>query len=157
MSKKQIEEMAKVLIDYTKKKNIMASHIILEDYAEELYNAGYRKATDVAEEIFAEIEKKIASMEYKVRTSRKTVKVEELIDQMNWLLHKVVPEEIAKLKKKHTEDTNPTLDAVAVVRCKDCKCYEKGSNDSEGWEYCGRTGVNCNADDYCSYGERREQ
>jgi hypothetical protein len=40
---KQIEEMVKVLIDYTKKKNIMASHVILEDYAEELYNAGYRK------------------------------------------------------------------------------------------------------------------
>jgi hypothetical protein len=47
MSKeKQIEEMAKVLIDYTKKNHIMASHVILEDYAEQLYNAGYRKQSE---------------------------------------------------------------------------------------------------------------
>lgn len=39
----QIEEMAKVLKDYTKKNNIMASHVILEDYAEQLYKAGFCK------------------------------------------------------------------------------------------------------------------
>ena len=39
----QIEEMAKTLKDYTKGKHIMASSVILEDYAEALYNAGYRK------------------------------------------------------------------------------------------------------------------
>ena len=41
--KKQIEEMAKVLKAYTKKNNIMASHVILECYAEELYKAGFCK------------------------------------------------------------------------------------------------------------------
>ena len=41
--KEHIDEMAKVLIDYTNKNHIMASHVILEDYAEALYNAGYRK------------------------------------------------------------------------------------------------------------------
>ena len=41
--KEQIEEMAKVLKDYTKENHIMASHTILENYAEALYNAGYRK------------------------------------------------------------------------------------------------------------------
>jgi hypothetical protein len=41
--KEQIEEMAKVLVDYTKKNHIMASHVILSDYAEQLHNAGYRK------------------------------------------------------------------------------------------------------------------
>lgn len=41
--KKQIEEMAKVLKDYTKENHIMASHTILENYAEALYNAGYSK------------------------------------------------------------------------------------------------------------------
>ena len=43
MSREQIEGMAKVLIDYTNKNHIMASHVILKDYAESLYNAGYRK------------------------------------------------------------------------------------------------------------------
>lgn len=41
--KQIIEEMAEVLKDYTKKNNIMASHVILECYAEELYSKNYRK------------------------------------------------------------------------------------------------------------------
>ena len=41
--KQQIEEMANVLKAYTKKNNIMASHVILDDYAEELYSKNYRK------------------------------------------------------------------------------------------------------------------
>lgn len=41
--KKQIEEMAKVLKDYTEKNRIMASHVILECYAEEIYSKNYRK------------------------------------------------------------------------------------------------------------------
>lgn len=44
--KEHIDEMAKVLIDYTKKNHIMASHVILEDYAEQLYNADYRKQVE---------------------------------------------------------------------------------------------------------------
>lgn len=41
--KEHIDEMTKVLVDYTKKKHIMASHVILADYAEHLYNSDYRK------------------------------------------------------------------------------------------------------------------
>ena len=44
--KEHIDEMAKVLVDYTKKNHIMASHVILADYAEQLYNAGYRKQSE---------------------------------------------------------------------------------------------------------------
>lgn len=40
---KQIKEMTDVLSDYTKKHGIMASVVILENYAEILYNEGYRK------------------------------------------------------------------------------------------------------------------
>ena len=43
IDEKAIEEMAKVLKDYTKKNNIMASVAILEAYAEELYKANFRK------------------------------------------------------------------------------------------------------------------
>ena len=41
--KKQIEEMTEILKDYTKKNNIMASVVILEAYAEELYKSKFRK------------------------------------------------------------------------------------------------------------------
>lgn len=49
--KEHIDEMTKVLVDYTKKNHIMASHAILEDYAEQLYEAGYRKQSENAVEI----------------------------------------------------------------------------------------------------------
>ena len=53
-------------------------------------------------------------------------------------------------------ECQPTVDAVEVVRCKDCK-----NCDDEGfcwyWKY--EPGMRPNtvdADDFCSYGERRE-
>lgn len=48
MSKeKQVEEIKTILNDYIKEHNIMASVVILERYAEALYNAGYRKQSDI--------------------------------------------------------------------------------------------------------------
>ena len=46
-------------------------------------------------------------------------------------------------------DTAPTID---IVRCKECKRYEE---DSVGW-YCDRYKRTMQADDFCSYGERKE-
>ena len=68
--------------------------------ADHLYNAGYRKSSD----IFEEIESKIATLEYRANTPRKTVKVEELKAQVNWVLHEVVPNTIAELKKKYESE-----------------------------------------------------
>lgn len=54
----------------------------------------------------------------------------------------------------------PAIDAVEVVRCKDCKFYEAHRNRPGGycwhWEY--EEGMSPNVvedDDFCSYGERR--
>ena len=44
----------------------------------------------------------------------------------------------------------PTVDAVEVVRCKDCKAYDKESY------YCEAMGFTCEANDFCSYGERKD-
>ena len=103
---KQIEEMADIIDRmednaYTYFDEPFANG---ERIAEVLYNAGYRKSTDVAEEIFAEIEERIATLEYQANTPRKTVKTEELRAQVNWVLHEVVPITIAELKKKYTEE-----------------------------------------------------
>ena len=73
-----------------------------------LHRKGYRKASDVAREIFEEIESKIATLEYKAKTPRKTVKVEELKAQVNWILHEVVPSTIAELKKKYESEDATT-------------------------------------------------
>ena len=49
-------------------------------------------------------------------------------------------------------DATPTVDAVEVVRCKDCEYHV--SDDDVGYE-CGYFGVYTRPDDFCSYGERR--
>lgn len=53
-------------------------------------------------------------------------------------------------------------DLVEVVRCKDCKLFQpfkgvraKVNTDKSGW--CGINDYSVRADDYCSYGERREK
>ena len=61
-------------------------------------------------------------------------------------------------------DSQPTVDAVEVVRCKDCKyyCQDKINGvicrhpeldfDTECYDHW----INTNPDDFCSYGEREE-
>ena len=46
MSKKQIEEMKQVLVEYCVRKNLCFSFETLRKYSEVLYNAGYRKQSD---------------------------------------------------------------------------------------------------------------
>lgn len=46
----------------------------------------------------------------------------------------------------------PAVDAVEVVRCKECKRYSR--DEMFGGGYC--DGVKKKLNDFCSYGERRE-
>lgn len=54
--------------------------------------------------------------------------------------------------KKAVEETT-TIDAVEVVRCKDCE-YNEGIPMPVGFLYCSRTDSVVKEDDYCSYGWR---
>ena len=58
--------------------------------------------------------------------------------------------------RKLMEDA-PTVDAVEVVRCKDCrKCHPwEAPNGATGYE-CDYHGEDVKLDDFCSYGERRD-
>ena len=53
-------------------------------------------------------------------------------------------------------ESAPTVDAVPVVRCKDCKHYE--IHKPKVLENCERNGyiIPMKPDDFCSYGERKE-
>ena len=53
-------------------------------------------------------------------------------------------------------DNAPTVDAVPVVRCKDCKHYE--IHKPKVLENCERNGyiIPMKPDDFCSYGERKD-
>ena len=48
----------------------------------------------------------------------------------------------------------PDIDAIPVVRCKDCSMYEAGFCFSR-YVGCGSVTPQRNPDDFCSYGERR--
>ena len=56
-------------------------------------------------------------------------------------------------------DTIPASDVAEVVRCRECRWYDAGKNDSESWSDCTlRYGKHFNVSpmDFCSYGQRKE-
>jgi hypothetical protein len=50
----------------------------------------------------------------------------------------------------------PTIDAVPVVRCKDCLYWQSGENECEKLEYCAFHNIGIGPHSFCSYGERKE-
>mgnify|MGYP000376445393 CR=1 FL=1 len=52
----------------------------------------------------------------------------------------------------------PTIDAVPVVRCKDCKhSFERSERKPFGCYLHGKNGITLHdGDDFCSYGERKK-
>ena len=59
---------------------------------------------------------------------------------------------------EHGINIQPTVDAVEVVRCKDCKhwCYEYDDVGLCVTDVPDIDGVQRLADDFCSYGERKD-
>ncbi|WP_405366943.1 hypothetical protein [Ruminobacter sp.] len=49
----------------------------------------------------------------------------------------------------------PTVDAVPVIRCKDCTKYRQGMTVTE-WYFCSVTGALVDGQDFCSWAERKE-
>lgn len=52
-------------------------------------------------------------------------------------------------------DPKPNPDMVEVVRCRDCKCLYV--EDRNLHQHCTLSGIPVDLDDFCSYGERREE
>ena len=53
-------------------------------------------------------------------------------------------------------DNAPTIDAVEVVRCKECEYWQDNNNGYPHEECRWGKDETPDSDDYCSYGERRE-
>lgn len=72
------------------------------------------------------------------------------------------PDEIWKFKAM--TERFPTVYAVEVVRCKDCKCYCQDKINGAICRHpeldfaieCYDHWINTNPDDFCSYGERKD-
>ena len=50
----------------------------------------------------------------------------------------------------------PTIDAVPIVRCKDCKCWTEWSNGTGSCSRFALDWIGTDADDFCSMGERKD-
>lgn len=57
---------------------------------------------------------------------------------------------------KQCIDEAPAIDAVSVVRCKDCTYFSNAKINTKGFLICPASGMEITEDDYCSYGERKE-
>lgn len=69
--------------------------------------------------------------------------------------YKLLYEQMKKLVAKYQDEIVPGLreqieSRVEVCRCKDCKHWDKDFN------WCDKKRIHMEADDFCSYGERRE-
>ena len=53
-------------------------------------------------------------------------------------------------------DEAPTIDAVPVVRCKDCIYWKKRTVNEKGFIICSASGMEIHTEDFCSYGERKD-
>ena len=53
-------------------------------------------------------------------------------------------------------DELPTIDAVPVVRCGECRYRELAKVNCKGYTICPASGMEITDDDFCSYGERKE-
>ena len=103
---KQIEEMAKLLCSTcaeTNEKDCEKFEGVCGICdATKLYNAGYRKASEVAEEIFGEIEKNYIEFYDRV-CSNHELKLPEVVKELCMYLLNEEFMRIAELKKKYTE------------------------------------------------------
>lgn len=84
--------------------------------------------------------------------SRSTAKDEIL----SWAVSIQNPRLLSKDDTMFVLDKLPAVDAVEVVRCKDCKCYIYSEED--GCFSCDALGGlhEPDAHDFCSYGEKRD-
>lgn len=48
------------------------------------------------------------------------------------------------------------IDAVEVVRCRDCVYWASGAKEDESWEYCYWFESEIDGNEFCSYGERKD-
>ena len=51
----------------------------------------------------------------------------------------------------------PTIDAVPVVRCQECRYYPTAKVNEKGFLICPASGMEITETDYCSYGERMDK
>lgn len=74
-------------------------------------------------------------------------------DTVEFRLKKIVDDVLEYYKKTISEA--PTVDAVPVIRCKDCASSEDYMQN--GWRYCDYFSCTMRENSFCSYGIRKDR
>jgi hypothetical protein len=74
-----------------------------KETAKNMRAKGYRKASEVINEFAEELIERFNDLEYNANTPRKTVRVDELRAQVNWILNEVVVNTIKEFTEKYVE------------------------------------------------------
>lgn len=88
---KRLKEKVESLEDYNE--NLLAANTALSNEILEAKHKAYKEFAEKAKEEFL-------NLQYNAKTDRKTAKIEELKEQMDWLLHKVAIETLDNLLKE---------------------------------------------------------
>ena len=75
----------------------------------------------------------------------------QITDDLKWLVNFAAHSKIQRL----IADT-PTVDAVSVIRCKDCGYWQYNNGGYPNEECRWREDETPDADDFCSYGKRKD-
>lgn len=90
---------------------------------------------------------------------KRLIYADELKSDILSKMHLAQKEYLHKSHITHQIDIAPTVDAVEVVRCKDCRSFERkcaGLGYCYTWDYDeGLFPNEVEDNDFCSYGERR--
>ena len=87
------------------------------------------------------------------------IDADALLETANWLVFAdnkvdVAYVQVADIMRQHT------VDAVPVIRCRECKYYEVGQNEVDAWSACyahvGRI-IETWDDNFCGWAERKEK
>lgn len=94
---KRLKEKIESLEDYNQ--NLLAANTALSNEILETKDKAYKEFAEKLKEEFL-------NLQYNAKTNRKTVKIEELKEQMDWLLHTVAIETLENLLKEMVGEAN---------------------------------------------------
>lgn len=84
-------------------------------------------------------------------------KFNESVDMAECLVDKRTAERFATFcALADAVEQMPTVDAVPVIRCKDCRYLAEATVNSNGFTICSVSDMEITPTDYCSYAERKE-
>ena len=79
----------------------------------------------------------------------------EVVEMLRWSNYLDKNSTLNLLIRAIEQAPTDAIDAMEVVRCKDCKYWDKATI-RKGFLICPASGMEIMDDDYCSYGKRKE-